>query len=204
MTTSKPHPWSGWLMDVTSEGRRELGSESGHMEEKEWDRSEWGDGGWKKRALRLAFPWHGEEGCMILVFVLRRICVMEQDANHRLLGWVVWDRASKPRVVRRGRRWHHSAEEHAGKCNRWKKLLGRFWALVLSITARIASCMFSTQRAARRHFGRIFPRSDDVVWRTPSFRNSSLGTQLSAGRKGRFLFFLFCSLGCIKVCVEAP
>ena len=57
------------------------------------------DGGWKRRALQLAFARHGEDGCMILVFVLRKIgsCV----GARRWLGHV--RPASKPRVVPSGK-----------------------------------------------------------------------------------------------------
>ena len=173
----------------------------------------------EERELWRDSPRHGEEGCTILVLMLRRIflcdaarrwpstvrrdcvrpyleascCVTGEEVGAILQGSGV-GKNSAPFC-----RGAASAGAIVKSCCMWVSVP---WCCVSP--PKFLPVCFPPRERLGVIFGRVFPRSDDAVWRTSSSRNSPLGTQLSARRKGGFFFYLFCPLVCIKVCVEAP
>ena len=180
----KPHPWSGWLKSMTSGRRKRLNWEQLKKEDGQGGRKdcsqrvsfggqEWVEtkdrSGTEAREAGLVVERGGHYGWLPFTMVektaqflfsywVKLAHVEEQDAGHWLLVETSETSLKASSWAIGGKRQHHSAESSGvSEGDRWKKLHGSLWALELSITARIASCTFPAQRAAGRHFGRIFP-----------------------------------------------
>ena len=124
-----------------------------------------------KKAARFLCPCWGELARMV-----------EQDAGHWLLA-DLYETSLEASSCAVGKRDGAILQSRGvGESDRRNKLFSGSWALVLSIAAWIASCTFS----------------DKAFWWPSSYRNSSVGAQISARIKGGFFFVFSVPLSVFK------
>ena len=148
------------------------------------------------------FTRHGEEGCTILVFVLRRIGSHSGARRCPLTGgWIVWDSLEASCCAIGERDGAILQCSGIGKHDRRNKLYGGSWALVSSIATRIASCTFAHPERGCMPFLACFPAQRRSALVTFKLLKLTSEPEAKCWEKGRIFFLYFiCPLVCISLC----